>query len=236
MKRIILTALGLAISVSAASAATNVVLSRNAVGYVRIDLIATNKLHLIRNDFVGLNAPIAISNALASLPPGTQVILWDKSNQVYQSAIIKSANPLVGWGPGGSNRLERGASFFIRTPNAATNVSTIPLFLMGEVPDKFTAPTTTLTVVQGLNMVGYPYPVSRPWTNTTLAQQLPAGSQIITWNATNQSYNPAIIRPSNPALGWGPLGNALQISPGQGFFIRATNALVYSEAKPYTWP
>lgn len=230
MKKMLAAALGLAVLASAATAQTNVVLSRNAVGYVKIDLIATNKLHLIRNDFVGLGAPIAISNALASLPVGTEVILWDRIGQTYRPAIVRT---VFGWGVGGSNRLNRGEAFFLRTPNTATNVQTIPLFFMGEVPDKFTAPTSTLTTATGLGLDGYPYPVQRQWTNTALAQILPVGSEIIIWNETNQSYNAAIIR---TVFGWGAAGNALQIRPGQGFVIRATNSIPYSQVKPYTWP
>lgn len=230
MKKLLTAALGLATLASVATAQTNVVLSRNAVGYVKIDLIATNKLHLIRNDFVGLNGPIAISNALASLPVGTQVLLFDEINQIYRPPIGRTA---FGWGTGGSNRLNRGVAFFVRTPNSATNVASIPLYLMGEVPDKFTAPTSTFSIVQGLNMSGFPYPVSRAWTSTAYSVALPVGSQIIIWNTTNQAYNAPI---GKTAFGWGVAGNALQIAPGQGFFVRATNSFVYSQAKPYTWP
>lgn len=230
MKKALIAALGLATLASVATAQTNVVLSRNAVGYVKIDLIATNKLHLIRNDFVGLNAPIAISNALASMPINTQVILWDRALQIYKPAIIRSA---FGWGVAGSNRLNRGESFFLRTPNVATNVPTIPLYLMGEVPDKFTAPTSSFITAVGLGFEGYPYPVQRSWTNTALAASLPINSQILIWNVTNQTYNSAIIK---SAFGWGAAGNALVLQPGQGFVVRTTNALSYSEVKPYTWP
>lgn len=230
MKKLLTAALGLAALASVATAQTNVVLSRNAVGYVKIDLIATNKLHLIRNDFVGLNGPIAISNALASLPVNSQVTLWDKSNQVYRPPIIRG---VFGWGVGGSNRLNRGESFFLRTPNAATNVPSFPLYLMGEVPDKFTAPTTTLVAANGINLEGHPYPVSTRWTNTTLSQVLPINSQIVTWNLTNQAYNAPIIK---GVFGWGAAGNALVLDPGQGFVIRTTNLVVYNVGKPYTWP
>lgn len=230
MKKILLALLGAITLASISTAQTNVVLSRNAVGYVRVDLIATNKLHLLRNDFVGLSSPIAISNALSTLPVGTQVILHDKVNQVYKSPIVRTT---FGWGSGGTNQLIRGSSFFIRTPNSSTNVPIIPLYFMGEVPDRFTAPTTTIAVLPGNNFDGYPYPVSRHWTNMTYSQLLSIGSQIITWNVTSQQYNAPI---SKSAFGWGAAGNALILHPGQGFIVKTTNSFVWSETKPYTWP
>jgi hypothetical protein len=229
MKKSLVLAAGLAILATSSFAQTQV-LSRNAVGYVKVDLLATNKLHLVRNDFEPLNGPIAISNTLASLPAGSQVLIWDDANQIYLAPIIKTA---FGWGPGGTNLLRRGQAYFIRTANNSTNVPSYPLYLMGEVPDKNTAPSSTLSVAMGLNMDGYSYPVVQKWTNTQYSKSLPAGSQIIIWDNATQQYLAPIIK---TAFGWGPSGNALTINPGQGFFVRATNSFVFSETKPYTWP
>lgn len=229
MKKSLVLAAGLAILATSSFAQTQV-LSRNAVGYVKIDIISSNKLHLIRHDFEPLGQPIAISNALASLPLGSQVILWDKANQIYRPAINKTP---VGFGLAGSNRLERGMGFFIRSPNTATNVPSIPLYLMGEVPDKNTAPTTTINIANGLSMEGFPYPVNTKWTNTALAAALPLGAQLIIWNTSNQTYNAAI---NKTPVGWGVIGNAVELTPGMAFFVRSTSVVVYSQSKPYTWP
>lgn len=232
MKTKLALILGAALLAGSAFAQTNQVLSKNAVGYVKVDLIASNKLHLIRNDFEPLGAPIAISNALASMPNGSQVILWDSQGQAYYPPIGKSQ--FGGWGASGSNVLPRGSAFYLRTPATATNVATFPLYIMGEVPDEVTAPTTPRSVVIGLQLVGHTYPVETFWTNTALAQSLPIGSQIYTWNVGTQQYAAPIGK--SQFGGWGAQGNALIVTPGQGFIVRSTNSFGYAEVKPYTWP
>ena len=230
MKKILIALAAIAIGSQVAEAQlTNQVLSRNAVGYIKTTL-QTNKLYLLRNDFVGLQAPLAISNAIGNqLPINSQVLLYNEANQTYKAAIIYTA---FGWGTGGTNRLPRGEAFFVRMPAAAAS-NQYQLFLMGEVPDTITAPTTTFNTVTGLNMDGYPYPTEARWTNTQYSKSLAINAQILTWNVTNQNYNAAVIK---TAFGWGASGNALIIPPGQGFFIRSTNAVSFGEAKPYTWP
>lgn len=229
MKKALIIALGLAFA-SSAFADTNAVLSKNAVGYVKVDLIATNKLHLIRNDFIGLDAPIAISNTFAALPVNTEIIFWNKSSQSYRSPIGKTA---FGWGSAGSNILPRGESFFLRTPSSATNTAQYSVYLMGEVPDQITSPTSTHSIAAGIGLEGYAYPVATSWTNTALAKALPVNSEIIVWNNAAQSYNAAI---GKTAFGWGASGNALILQPGQGFVVRSPSAVNAEQAKPYTWP
>lgn len=230
MKKILIALAAIAIGSQVAEAQlTNQVLSRNAVGYIKTTL-QTNKLYLLRNDFVGLQAPLAISNAIGNqLPLNTEVLLYNEGTQVYRPAIIYGA---FGWGLGGTNQLVRGQAFFIRMPAAAAS-NQYQLFMMGEVPDTITAPTTTYNVATGLNMDGYPYPAQARWTNTQYSKSLAINAEILTWNVTNQTYNPAVIK---GVFGWGASGNALVIQPGQGFFIRSTNAVSFGEAKPYTWP
>ncbi|MCO5045841.1 MAG: hypothetical protein M9935_11315 [Kiritimatiellae bacterium] len=230
MKSKLAVLVGALLLAGSAYAQTNQVLSVNAVGYVKVDLIATNKIHMLRNDFVGLDSPAVISNVLASLPVGTQVILWDKGAQAYRPAFNKT---VIGFGANGTNPLPRGQGFIVRTPSSATNVATIPLYILGEVPDSVTASTTTTYVVNGINLEGYPYPVSTKWTNTALSAALPVGSQVVIWNPLSQSYAAAI---NKTVIGWGPSGNALSLNPGQGYFVRTSTNVVVNQVKPYTWP
>lgn len=230
MKKALIIALGLAF-VGSAFAQTNTVLSRNAVGYVKVDLVASNKLHLIRNDFVGIgSSAVAISNTLATLPVGSKVLLFNESAQAYNPAITKTA---FGWGPAGSNVLPRGVSFFLTTANSPTNVPSYPLYIMGEVPDAQTAPNTAVSIPAGFGFKGYPYPVAQKWTNTALSVQLGLGAKVIPWDSSLQTYGSAITK---TAFGWGPAGNALVLNPGQGFLISASAPGSASEVKPYTWP
>ncbi len=232
MRKALLIALCICVVGSLAYGQTSNVLSRNAVGYVKIT-VRSNTLFVARNDFESLGtAPLAISNAIGDqLPGGSQIILWDKVGQTFKSPIIKTFS---GWGPQGSNRLARGDAFFIRLPSTVPSNS-YQVYFMGEVPDrtKATGTGTTFNILPGLNLNGDPYPVSRKWTNTAMAGALPGGSQLLTWNETNQTYNSPIIKTFS---GWGPVGNALTIEPGVGFWIRSTGTVTFSEGKPYTWP
>jgi len=230
MKSKLAVLVGALLLAGSAYAQTNQVLSVNAVGYVKVDLLATNKLHLLANNFEPLSGPIAISNTFASLPAGTTVYLWDEVAQSYKPGISRS---LFGWPPAGSNRLERGSSFFLKTAGLATNVASYSVYLMGEVPDSSTAPTSSYNTAVGLKLVGNSYPVSTRWTNTSLAKSVSPGSIIYVWDAVSQSYGAGI---SKSLFGWPPAGNNLVLNPGQGYIVKTTNSVGYSESKPYTWP
>jgi hypothetical protein len=222
--------------VAGTMAQAQVVTSRNAVGYVKLDLFQTNavnRYYLFRNDFVGLTGPMTIANTISNqVPTGSTITFWDDVLQQFKAPITRQVG--ISWGGPGTNQLPRGMCFFLRVPSNSvpTNFS---VYIMGEVPDSTTAPTTTLFSVTGYNFDGYPYPVSQKWTNTQYAKTLTIGSQIIAWNSSNQVYGAPITK--SPGINWGGPGNALVIDPGTGFLIKNTNTMAtVNEAKPYTWP
>lgn len=225
MKKIVIAALALGLVGSAAFAQTNSVLSRNAVGYVKVDAVRSN-LTFIAHNFIDINGgPVTVTNLLGTqVPVGTTVTIWDPAVQQYRS---ESRN-VVGWNPG-TNRLNAGRGFWLRIPNGAASNS-YAIYLMGEVPDKTTLPTSTVSIVSGLNMTGYPFPVATHWTNTTLAKSAPVGATVVFWNPVSQAYNSA----ARNVVGWNPSTN--RVFPGQGFWFRTTIATNWTEVKPYTWP
>ncbi len=230
MKSKLAVILGATLLAGSAFAQTNQVLSRNAVGYVRLDFIATNKLHMVANNFVPLDSPIAISNTFATLPPGTQIILWNEGSQTYLPPIVRGP---FGWPAAASNVLPRGKSFFLKTSSSASNVTQYSVYVMGEVPDRITAPTTSVSAAKGFTFASHPYPVTTFWTNTALAKAMLPGSQLILWDAASQSYPAPFIK---GPFGWSGAANSLMITAGQGVLIKTTNTFSYSEIKPYTWP
>lgn len=199
------------------------VLSRNAVGYQRVTL-AKGSLSILRHDFEPLDTPLAISNVFAGLPLNSKVFLWRPD----QSGYIIATRGLTGWGTDGSNILTRGRGFWVQIPvSAASNFYDV--YLMGEVPDRFTAPTSVVAVAAGLTLAGYPYPVEIAWTNTTLAKMAPMGSKLFVWDGTN------FIPYTRGLTGWGAATNLL-VRPGMGFWLQWASATNWTEAKPYTWP
>ncbi|HMP35771.1 MAG TPA: hypothetical protein PKC67_15655 [Kiritimatiellia bacterium] len=229
MKKITALLLGSLIASSAAFAQTNAVLSRNAVGYIKIPL-ESNKLYLVSNPFVNLSAgPQLVSNVFASVPGGTTISVWNEANQTYDNYLRNSRG--VWSGAATTAQLSRADGIFIRMP--ATNAP-VDLFFMGEVPDRFTAPSNLLQRVPGIAMVGYPYPVTMRLTNTVMAQSLPNGSTVSIWVPGANTYTNYL---KNLRGAW--VGDALtaDLTPGQGLVIRATNAAnSWFETKPYTWP
>jgi len=230
MKSKLAVLVGALLLAGSAYAQTNQVLSVNAVGYVKVDLVASNKLHLLANNFEPLSAPIAISNTFASMPVGTSIILWNSGAQAYEAPITRG---LFGWPVAGTNTLKRGASYFLRTSSSGTNVATYPVYLMGEVPDSQTAPTSSHTTAVGLSFVGNSYPVIASWTNSAVAKAMPVGASVLTWDVAAQAYQAPITK---GLFGWPVAGNLLMIQPGQGIIVRTTNSVAFSDVKPYTWP
>ena len=223
MKRI-LAAMGIALVGVTVSAQTNQVLSRNAVGYQRIDLPA-NQFEFVSGQFNQLDgSPNVVSNVLPSASNGTQFILWDAGAQAYV-AILRSKG---GWGTAGSNVVPRGTAFFLR---GATNAQTV--YIMGEVPDRLTATQTVSFVVPGFNGKASGYPVSTFWTNTQISQTLSNGDQFIVWNNQTDAY----VSYLKSKGAWGAATN-YQLRAGEGFFIRklSLGTSTWIEPKPYTWP
>ncbi|HMP74343.1 MAG TPA: hypothetical protein PKE55_13875 [Kiritimatiellia bacterium] len=223
MKKLALAIAGSAII--AAGAYAQQVLSRNAVGYVKLD-IAKGTLALVHNPFLPLQSPtLTVTNLFGNqLPNGSALFIWDPASQSY----LSETRTFAGWLPG-TNALDPGRGFFINIPASAVS-NNYTVFMMGEVPDRFTQPTASLGVVSGLNLLGFPYPTQEFWTNTTLAASLPSGSAVFIWNQGTQSYSSE----TRTFAGWLP-GTAL-FQPGQAFFVNTSAGSTWNVVKPYTWP
>lgn len=228
MKKLALAIAGLALIGNAAIAQTNAVLSRNAVGYVRVTTVKSNFL-LAAHSFKSLDgAPITVTNLIGNqLPNGTAVLLWDDVNQSYIPENRSAGN----WTPG-TNIIDAGRAFWIKMPTTGSHSNNYQVYLMGEVPDKTTLPTNTATIRPGFNFNGNPYPVSTVFTSLPAAANGRNGDAILFWDTPSQSYVPA-----NRSAGiWTPNTNV--IVPGQGFWYRSSRStnVTWQQVKPYTWP
>jgi len=229
MKKLTAILLGSLLASSAVLAQTNQVLSRNAVGYVKIPL-QSNKLYLVSSPFVNLQAgPLLVSNVFAAVPPGTTISVWNEGGQNYNNYLRNTRGVWVNEAV--TAQLARTDGIFIRMP--ATNAP-VDLFLMGEVPDRFTFPSNQISRVPGIAMVGFPYPVTLRLTNTVMAQSLPNNTTVSIWDPAINGYLNFL---KNSRGVWVNEALTSTISPGQGLVIRATNAAnSWYENKPYTWP
>jgi len=220
MKKILATLL--AVSMTAGIVNAQQVLSRNAVGYVKVD-IETNKLTLARVDFEPMNASEWTIDSLFSdsLPVGSIIAFWDPVANSY----VTAGRTRSGWSPA-TNVIRRGEAFFILSTEN-TN-----LFFMGEVPDS--SPSTYTTVIEnvvGMQALGYPYPAEQYWTNMNLAINAAAGDILAVWDYDSQSYTSF----GRTRSGWGDATNIV-FAPGEGFWFRTDALQTWTEVKPYTWP
>lgn len=229
MKKLLALIAGVALISGVASAQTNTVLSRNAVGYIKQDMVRSN-LYLMAHQFLSIDGgPVTVTNLLGQqLPPGTFVFVYDVSNQQYRTEQRIGSAP---WWLPGTNRLTPGRGFWVRVPGgAASNV--YPTFLMGEVPDRTTLGTNTLAIQPGLNMVGLGYPISTHFTNTAIGRGGAVGDFVFFYDPVAGYRNIQRVGP-----GWLPSTNILKA--GEGFFYRrgaAAGSTNWIEPKPYTWP
>lgn len=228
MKKLALVLAGLTIVSSSVFAQTNPVLSRNAVGYIK-RTINSNELDFITVPFVNLSqANNTLSNVFPNPAPGSQAFRWDKGSQQYVFYATKGS-PVATWSTAGSNIIYRGEGIFFRGPSNSNQT----FYIMGEVPDRLTAPTTVVQVVAGVTFVGHGYPVDVTWTSLQISSLLPAGSQLAVWNKGSNAYTFY----SKKGSSWGTGTNAI-IRAGDGFYVRQDlgSPFGWSETKPYTWP
>jgi len=256
MKKTLLVGAALALGGTVAFGQVTQVVSRNAVGYVK-KTVLTNNFELASLPFyeVGGDGVYRIPEVFGGqLNGGASFALSDnvmKFDPVANSYVIFWKNLSGQWrqvpeGVETTNTLAPGEAFFIL--NRKNTNQTV--FLMGEVPDKFTVPTYTqsVNIIQGLQFASLGFPTEIAITDTTLSNNAQRGvsfalaDNLITWEATTKQYRIYWL-PSIPAgANWRkvPEGAATAdtLKPGQGFFYnrRGASPFVWKEVKPYTWP
>jgi hypothetical protein len=225
----------LAVSMTAGLvSAQDPVLSRNAVGYVKVEL--QKGLNLITHQFQPMTGDGArtVSDLfdLNAFPSGTILQKWDYASQRYVANETKVTFPQAAWSPG-TNTFELGESVWVRIPQGAPqNVYTN--IMMGEVPD-----VDSISVsMGGLTFVGVSFPISVHITNmaSVLNYPLRSGDIVQRWNAETQNYQQEVYQ-TFPTPQWTP--GTMEISAGQGIIIRRPTALSsaeWNQEKPYEWP
>ncbi|MBN1268809.1 MAG: hypothetical protein JXB04_04420 [Kiritimatiellae bacterium] len=221
--------LGVAILVITALAAcivfaqTNQVLSRNAVGYTRV-VVPKGGLVLVRMDFEDLaGGDLHAADVIGDqMPMGSVVYHYDNGLGGYAT----DNKTVLGWST--NIIFDRGMGLWLRVPSTAVSNEYV-VYLMGEVPDRFTAPTSQVAVASGITQLGYLYPADVLWTNTTLAKNSKLGDVLYWWDGSNYVAN------NRSVLGWA--NPNLVLTPSMGFWFKTTAAATnWIEDKPYTWP
>lgn len=221
----------LAVGMVAGVVSAEQVLSKNAVGYVKIpDVqggVGAANFYLLAHPFESFDGPDhVLTNVFADVPNSTIVSVWDADEQEY---INYTRGARGDWlDDAVTATIGRGVGAWVQIPADAAGID---LILMGEVPDEDVTP---MTWAEGFTLVGYSFPATIELTNTTMAVALPNNTVLSFWDGDNQEY----INYTKGARGdW--LDEALDavLQPGHGFWIQSSEAGdAWNEVKPYTWP
>ena len=222
---LLLLLLGIVWTVQSVSAG---VYSLNAVGILQMPLSA-GKPHLLSIQLIPVNETGSLFTAdqvfgTNAIPIATTLQLMGADRQVVTAETFDGTN----WVPG-TNRLQRGQGVWV---TASTNFT---LRMIGNVPDSRTAATTTVALASGMQMVGYPYPVSGQFSNGLIAAASD-GDVVLQLDDQGQvSTNFAPATYSSASGGWGPSESTFEI--GEAWFYRTfkTNEMWTTE-KPYEYP
>ena len=214
----------------------------NAVGFMKYqagpgEMLALSYAFAVTPGPDGGKQASTIQNIMGEqLPSGTTVFVWNGAGGDYISSVYRTttrdAKAVSGWLNPGLEILP-GNGFWVRFP--ADLPAKASFTLTGTVP---AAPSVTLAIVAGMNVLGYPYPVAVRWIDTALAQQAAVGDRIFLWQG--QGYIDAEYRRT---YDWGQ-GNYrdcwsrtdLMIPAGTAFWYQTTQPRLWKENKPYDWP
>jgi hypothetical protein len=250
MKKILLLVFGAMLVGSLAFGQTQV-LSRNAVGYVKVSVLSNNLA------FVGMNFK-AFSNTVQGifgeqLMGGTafnnsdQVLRYDPLGGTYKRYWKRNSDGLWLNADTGSNTdtFDVAYGFWIR--NLRTSNQTV--YLMGEVPDSVNLAGTTVTVriEQGLNQPAFGFPTAVAISNLSFGAQAFGGTafnnsdQILKYDPVAKSYrrywrSSALSQWIDADSGFATPDS---IDPADGFWYRrraGQPAFDWKENKPYSWP
>ncbi len=198
--KLILTTAALGVAGSLGAMAQ--VYSVNAVGYINVT-VAAGKLGLVANQ---LNAGgNTVNDVIPTAPDGT--ILYKYAGASGFTIIGREFGE---WGAGGAENLKPGTGFFVAN-NGATDLT---ITFVGEVPTG--SLSTPLT--QGLNLVGSQVPQAGK-ISTDLGYTAADGDQVFQWDATAQTYKPAV---GFEFGAWSPAEP--EVAVGEGFFLNKAAA------------
>ncbi len=220
-----------------ANAQSTTVTSVNVVGF-QTQGVTSNDFQMYSLPFVAMSSDEMgeiFTNQLSSgnTPSlADNVLFWNPALQVYE---INWLSP-IGWLVGGSpttNTVPLARAFWVKS-NLGTDQA---LTFSGEV---VTNATIAQSLVQGFNMVSYPYNTSLSVTNTALDALSVSGNtpaladNIIKWDSASQAYVTYWLSPIGWLIGGSPAVPDLSMGEGFWFVRRTVGTVVWTETVPYS--
>ena len=206
--------------------------SNAAVGYVKITVSSgeSPELYLVAHQFLqidGTDNTIAVILG-GQLPDLTQIFTWNGAGYNAPSTYFNGTFVPPGTG---DTVIHPADGFWIQVP---PNTPSTEIFLTGEVPGSGNGfDSNVVHNLTGLQLLSNPYPVTRPWTDMDLAEQLPNLSQLFLYDGGF-----GVLSTKSRIGTW---TSDPEISAGEAFFIsigaNGTGTLAeWVETKPYSFP
>jgi hypothetical protein len=184
--------------------------SDNLVGYSKVTATG-GQLSLVAVNFE--TGGLTVNDIFGDLPNLSTVYVWDKAANTY----VSSTKGRAGFSP--NPALANGDAMWV----LASGSSVHEIIVAGEVN---TAAQTTNTV-EGLDAIGYGYPVAVGFEDTSLSSQAPNLSTLNVWNGSG--YNTY----TKGRAGWG--ASAVTIGVSDGFWINSPSSFEWVEDRPFTF-
>ncbi len=225
----------LAVGMMAGIAGAQEVLSRNAVGYVKVEVPAAS-LKMVSTPFVNFDGEDqTIDEVFGVVPDDSELHVWDPILQSY--AAYTYADWAGGWIDGigntaGDTPFPRGQGAWFRNVSSSEH----ELYFIGEVPDALLN-ETDVPMVLGLSMAAFAYPVQITLNDPDANLNPIDDDEVHRWDPGSQSYSSYTY--AEWAGGWiDGSGNPAVITsaPGDAFWYKSGADQTWEQERPYTWP
>jgi len=259
MKKLVTIVAIAAAAATLAQAQTNQVLSRNAVGYVKIHIPPAGGFNLVCLNFNAIGGTNTTLNDIlatqlrkgALVGQADKVYIYDPNLLTYVQYACRLAdtqfhNALNFNGPATNPILRSGQAFWIASASGATTGSDV--YIMGEVPD-FPSNLVAIAGSSGgtIQQIGNPYPVDmnvNALINTNDGARSGAligqADRLYVWDESITNYIQLALRTADNQWHYSTNFNGAAptviLAPGDGAWYQAKTNFIWAETKPYTYP
>jgi len=212
------------------------VLSKNAVGFVKITIPAKQyeALSIPFNDSVDTEGIAWTNTAIAKdAVNGSTVYFWNGETQNWDFGTLTKNNTRTQWAVKVRSRKIKPGEMFLYKPATEQTVT-----ISGEVPEEKTL-DVAINAGKIYSAIGNPYPCDIEWTNTPVAEAANNGDTVYFWNVETQNWDFGTLTKNNTRTQWAVKVRSKVLEPGHGVFFKAAGS---AEAKavtfdrPYKWP
>ena len=258
MKRFVAVIAGLFVTASLASAQVTQVVSRNAVGYVRVNISSNYNLLNLNWVDVGTGDGVAVQELLdtSNLIQGNSVggsdnlIIWDRVNQSQKTLYLYDSPSSPAWdgkwvefGPViATNVIQPGDGFYLIHRGPPTTA-----YMLGEVPADS---NVVINMYPGYTFFGSSYSADMPinqqdWSGGFQGNSVGGADNIILFDGSTQSSKTLYLydSPSSPAWDgkWVEFGptistNVIKVGEAVAYIRRPVTIFAWTNSRPYTWP